>query len=182
MKSAAIMLVFLSHQGHWLTGDQGVVTVQHGQADEQRSMVFIWGIGYDDVHVASGRVRVERGKSGAVHITVPAVRVRTPMQLAYRVQLADSGKFLEKGETAIVVYPDDLLAGLGKRLKNQRLAFWPHEDRNGQMVDALVTVKNMRKGQLVFCQLDLGDLKSDPRNQLFLADVLDYLSAKRKPN
>lgn len=305
MKYATILIVFLSHQGHWLAGHQASVSVQHDRASARRPMIFSWGLGYDDARVASGRISVERGKSGTVQITVPNVRVRTPMQLVYRVQLADGGTLLEEGEKAIVVYPDDLLAGLDKRLKDrrlvvwdradripallskagvdhlqiddesqlalrrpdiilvgpdemedrpfgqdyligqaragagiflfaqtrvtklvdhplgareshadlvwqskhplvehirhrdldsrktpprplrvtpddatQRVAFWPRADSDAQTVNSLVTVEKMGKGRMVFCQLDLGDLQSDPRNQLFLADVLTYLSTK----
>ena len=305
MRSAGILLVFLSQQGHWLAGHQSVITVRHRQAEDRRPMILAWVLGYNDVRVASGRVKVEPNKLATVHMTVPEVRVRTPMQLAYRVQEANDRRLLESGTEAVTVYPDNLLSGLTTRLKDRRLvvwdradripallekaevdhspiddesqltlqrpdiivvgpgqiedrpfgqnnlvgqanagarvflfaqtrvtrladyplglrrdianlvwrsehrlvrrihqrrfdresvaakplrlpandsaqclAFWPRGDAGDQFVDVLVAVKNVGKGQFVFCQLPLGDLKSDPRSQLFLADVLDYLAAK----
>ncbi len=43
---------------------------------------------------------------------------------------------------------------------------------------ALVAVKKINKGQIVFCQMPLGPWATDPRSQLFLADMLDYLTLR----
>jgi hypothetical protein len=48
-------------------------------------------------------------------------------------------------------------------------------------IDALVVSRCSDEGQLVLCQLPLGDWQSDPRSQLFLAGALDYLLLKPEP-
>jgi hypothetical protein len=57
------------------------------------------------------------------------------------------------------------------------IIWWPRVSPGTKPVpiDALVASRRIGKGQLVFCQIPLGDWLSDPRSQLFLASALDYL-------
>ncbi len=59
------------------------------------------------------------------------------------------------------------------------IAWWPQAGVAGPSgISALVAVKTINKGQIVFCQLPLGPWATDPRSQLFLADMLDYLTLR----
>jgi hypothetical protein len=65
----------------------------------------------------------------------------------------------------------------------QEIAWWPREAAGDEPapIDALVLVKALGKGRIVLCQVPLGRWDSDPRSQLFLADVLDYLASPVVP-
>lgn len=59
------------------------------------------------------------------------------------------------------------------------IAWWPRAGVAGPSgISALVAVKTINKGQIVFCQMPLGPWATDPRSQLFLADMLDYLTLR----
>jgi hypothetical protein len=63
------------------------------------------------------------------------------------------------------------------------IVWWPGMSTGTEPVpiDALVASRRIGKGQLVFCQIPLGDWQSDPRSQLFLASALDYLLLRPEP-
>jgi hypothetical protein len=63
------------------------------------------------------------------------------------------------------------------------LAYWPPEIAATVPVpiDAMIAVKSVGSGRIVFCQLPMGDWTSDPRSQLFLYNALNYLSTRPEP-
>jgi len=67
------------------------------------------------------------------------------------------------------------------------LAYWPAElqpERSTmpRPIDALVVTKTTAGGgRLVFCQLPLTDIASDPRAQLMLVNAIDYLVTRPQP-
>ena len=63
------------------------------------------------------------------------------------------------------------------------IVWWPRVSPGTEPVpiDALLVSRRTGEGQLVFCQLPLGDWQCDPRSQLFLAGALDYLLLRPEP-
>jgi hypothetical protein len=63
------------------------------------------------------------------------------------------------------------------------LAWWPREIPGEQPapVDALLVTKSLGRGRVVLCQLLLGGWDEDARSQLFLGNLLSYLSTRPEP-
>jgi hypothetical protein len=79
--------------------------------------------------------------------------------------------------------PDAWAVQLPADEPTQEIAWWPREAAGDgpAPLDALVLAKALGKGRIVLCQVPLGPWESDPRSQLFLADVLDYLASPVVP-
>jgi hypothetical protein len=63
------------------------------------------------------------------------------------------------------------------------LAYWPREAPGEEPVpiDALLAVKRVGRGRIVYCQLPLGDWQRDPRAQVFVQNALEYLATRPAP-
>jgi len=63
------------------------------------------------------------------------------------------------------------------------VVYWPRETPGLEPVpvDALLITKAVGSGRLVLCQIPLGDWETDPRSQLLLANLLDYLLTRPEP-
>jgi hypothetical protein len=65
------------------------------------------------------------------------------------------------------------------------IAFWQRHAPGPQAepvpIDALLAVKSVGSGRLVFCQLPLGSWTDDPRSQLVLRNALEYLLTPPQP-
>ena len=63
------------------------------------------------------------------------------------------------------------------------IAYWPREVAGEQPapIDALLVSKTLGQGRLVICQLPLGPFDQDPRSQILLSNVIDYLLSRPEP-
>ena len=63
------------------------------------------------------------------------------------------------------------------------LAWWPPEVDSSEPVpiDALVVAKAVESGRIVLCALPLGAWDRDPRSQMLLGGILDYLQTRAEP-
>jgi hypothetical protein len=63
------------------------------------------------------------------------------------------------------------------------LAYWPREVAGTipAPIDAMIAVKAVGKGRVIFCQLPLGDWASDPRARMFLYNALNYMCLRPEP-
>ena len=63
------------------------------------------------------------------------------------------------------------------------VAFWPSQAPadTPAPIDALLAVKAVGSGRIVFCQLPLGDWTEDPRSELLLRNALAYLTTRPEP-
>jgi hypothetical protein len=63
------------------------------------------------------------------------------------------------------------------------IVWWPRVSPGTEPVpiDALLVSRRVGKGQVVLCQIPLGNWQSDPRSQLFLAGAMDYLLLRPEP-
>jgi hypothetical protein len=75
-----------------------------------------------DVRIAGDRFALPKGEQpSTASITLPQVRVRTGMQLSYRVIERTTERELERGEVAIQVFPAGLLKDAADRFAQRRL-------------------------------------------------------------
>jgi hypothetical protein len=122
MNLLTILLVTLSNDGYWLSGQAETVqvrwTVEHAVSDA----TFSWSLKCGEAELGSGRLALRADqKPATLRITAPRVRVRTAMRLAYRVTRPGVTKPIDQGDIAIEVHPDTLLDGVGKRLASKYL-------------------------------------------------------------
>jgi hypothetical protein len=63
------------------------------------------------------------------------------------------------------------------------IAQWPPEVAGPQPspIDALMVCKRVERGRIVLCQLPLGRWDRDPRSQILLRNVMDYLLTRPEP-
>jgi hypothetical protein len=129
VETAALILLALSHGGHWFGGQTGTVTARCGADVDLPAAVFVWELGYGEVRIASGRQELPAGRgSVSFKLQTPQVRAVTDLTLVYRLELADGSGEIARSEATIRLYPTDLLAGAAERLSGVRIAVWdaPH--------------------------------------------------------
>lgn len=124
-KAVAVLLVGLFAKGHWLGGRKNEVTFQWAAVEKMPKSVVVWRLKFGKVRLAGGRLALAGGKNPArLELTLPKVRVRTSMELEYRVLSSDGQRELLAGKETIRVYPDDLLASCAKPFRDKRLIVW----------------------------------------------------------
>lgn len=63
------------------------------------------------------------------------------------------------------------------------LTWWPRETPSDQPspIEALIVTKSIGDGRIVLCQLPIGGWDIDPRSQIFLGNLLSYLTTEPQP-
>lgn len=123
MKELTLALVIaLSNQGHWFGGQPGMVEVSWATSAAAPEALLSWELELASARLASGQVTLEADQPVTrIGVAVPPVRVRTAMCWTYRVTRPGIADVLTGGSETIHVYPEDLLAGVGKRLEGKTL-------------------------------------------------------------
>lgn len=135
MKAGAIILILLSHQGHWFGGRPGTISVSWAFQGEHPPSVLVWDMFAGEVRLAGEQVEMSGpGQTTKISITPPKVRVPTTMRWICRVMPREGGDPLVRQEVQIHVYPDSLLSPVGNRLTDKRLIVW---DRKGTLSSLL---------------------------------------------
>lgn len=123
MNEAALLLLMLTHQGHWLSGADVEVSVRPVVAMAEQEAGGSGGSGGSggvvQWQLALGRVELMKGSVQSpwtVRLKVPSVRVESTMRWRCRVYDQPGGELLGDAEAQVRVYPNNLLSGLGKRL------------------------------------------------------------------
>ncbi len=139
MNVAKILLVILSNNGHWLGGQEGRISIRWAADVQQPEAVLVWDLTLNGIRVDGNQVAMARGSNfSVVRIKAPEVRVRTTMQWQYRLHQREDASEIARGLVTIHVYPDNLLAGLGKRMADKKIVVW---DRAGQLSEVLARAK-----------------------------------------
>lgn len=125
MKSAVVLLVMLSNQGHWFGGRPGTVTVQWAVETGMPAAVLDWRLGFGEVAIKSGRLELPvDGDPARLSLTLPEIRVPTAMRFVYHARMVDSGDVIAKGEASIHLYPDSLLDAVARRVRSKHIIVW----------------------------------------------------------
>jgi len=148
MKTAAALIVILSNQGYWFGGQPGTIRVSWAMKGPVPEAVLAWELKVDEVPLGSGLIRMGPGDPASeLTVTVPEVRVRTPMRWHYRVQASEDGTLLCEGEEVIHIYPGSLLAGLNRLWKGKRVLVWDSPDGLGSVLsEAGIACRRIAKG------------------------------------
>ena len=140
MKSVTLILLILSHHGHWFGGQQADVNFQLPVEMEIDAKAQLhWALMFGDTVVDQGDQSLkERSENdsltsfSSVAINVPTVRVKTEMKFVYQLTVPNAGrtsKQLESGGSVVHVYPDNLLQSLQPLLKQKSIIVWG--EKNG---------------------------------------------------
>jgi hypothetical protein len=121
VKTAALLIVLLSNNGYWLGGRTAELHFEPAALAPGGHVH--WALAYGELRIASGSADVAPGRATAVKLSLPSVRVRTPLHLAYRLTDA-AGKEVQAGDGAIHLFPDNLLTGAGELLGRSRVVVW----------------------------------------------------------
>ena len=129
MNLTTLLLVALSNDGCWLGGRIETVQVQWAVERPIAGATFSWRLMCGEASLTSGRfaLAAER-RPAAFRVVVPRVRTHTAMRLVYRAEQEGKTKPIAEGSVAVDVYPDDLLAGVAKRLTSKYLFVWEQPD------------------------------------------------------
>jgi hypothetical protein len=125
MNLTTILLVALSNGGYWLSGQTETVEIRWATEQPVAGVTLAWRLTAGEASLASGRLSLSADRQPTTfRLTVPRVRTRTAMKLAWRAEQAGRNKPIAEGIAAIEAYPDDLLAGLSKRLTAKHVFVW----------------------------------------------------------
>ncbi|MDH3582934.1 MAG: hypothetical protein OER86_01825, partial [Phycisphaerae bacterium] len=114
----------LAQDGHWFGGQAATADLRWGAKKVPESRLA-WTLGYEDLSIASGAVRVGGDvRPDTIRIDLPPVRVRTSARFRYRLLRANAAKSIAEGEASVVLYPKDLLGGLSQRTGNRSIVAW----------------------------------------------------------
>jgi len=129
MPPAALVLIALLNQGHWIGGQPGEINLQWSAKSDLPAAVVEWQLQYGDTQLGTGRVALKSGaKQATLTITPPPVRALCEVECSFNVKAADTGKTIIKTRTTLHIYPADLLAKVGARLGAKSLAVWDRAD------------------------------------------------------
>jgi|GEM_PF-2152374 len=124
MTAVAVILITLAHQGHWLSGRENAIHLQWLLDQPMPAATLNWELQLNRAKLGEGSIVFDAGaidQLTTVQIHCPAVRVRTQVKLNWQLVGRDDGKSISKGKLDIYLYPDNLLAGLAKRIGNRQL-------------------------------------------------------------
>ena len=139
MNAAALLIIFLSHEGYWIGGSANEISVEWAASAPMPAADLHWELMFGTVNIASGQTPVAwQGGKAVVRITSPQVRVRTALRWQYTVLAGGGGKELDRGHLPIVIFPRNLMEGLAHRIGSSRVAVW---DEKGELVKALNDAK-----------------------------------------
>ena len=121
---AGLLILVLPHHGHWFGGAEGTVRIGWGIRAKIPDAVVAWELRYGPTVVQHGRVGLRGdGEPSRLKITMPQVRVRTPMELSLRVLSVKGNKELAKASATVHLYPK-LPAGVGKAVSGKQVVLW----------------------------------------------------------
>lgn len=146
MKTAAVILLIISHQGHWFGGQAGSVVVRPAAEVKLPAAVFVWELRYGATAIAAGREDFPGGRDGVItlKLAAPVVRAETELRLVYRLERAAGGDEIDGGEAVIRLYPADLLAGVAQRLSGTKIVIW--DDADG--LSAVLTAAGIKHNRI----------------------------------
>jgi len=130
MKTSAVVIILLSHQGYWFGGQQGQLTLRWATVEGLADTVLVWDLMLADARISGDRVAISAEKRpSTISITPPAVRVRTPMRWVYRIIQRKDGKEIARGEKTIHVFPKNLLKSISSRTKDKKIFVWDSQKK-----------------------------------------------------
>ncbi len=161
-----------------------------------RSDMFLIGMDQIDEPIFNQELLVEQTRSGSsififqqtrskVLLEYPLFRRKIPLRLEWRMEHPLFNQFQLKDMQSWLQGPEDELWALELPPDEPvlEIAWWPREIPGKTLIftDALLAVKSIDQGRIVFCQIPLGNWRNDPRTQLFLANTFDYLMTRPEP-
>jgi hypothetical protein len=121
MKAAALLIILLSNDGHWLSGTDATATARWTVDAGAVASELAWELKVADVRLGSGRAAVDGHQPAVVKITCPDVRARITLRWEWRLLAKNDGRELERGSENIAAYPANLTRGWAALLKGRRL-------------------------------------------------------------
>lgn len=123
-----MLILLLSHQGYWLSGQDQTVTVRWVVKERMPAANLVWELGLGAVKLDGGAVAMNADLPATVTIKLRDVRVRTKLRWSYQLVQRDGKKVLESGEMAVFQFPSNLTENWPSRL--QKRAFEGLEAKN----------------------------------------------------
>jgi hypothetical protein len=184
MKLATLLVVILSNQGYWFGGQAETITLHSAVRAGLPGAALLWELQFSGVGLANGKLAITGDdKPTVLNLTPPSVRARLTMHWVYRIVQTSDGKQIGSGDVPIEMFPDDLLAGLARRVGNHRLIVLDPADATDGLAKTLTDAKVpftlvAEAGQLQMMQADAvlvgqGMLAGSPFDQGPLAALAD---------
>src|SRR2546423_693551 len=122
MKTAALLIVLLTNDGHWLSGDEGQISMRWSADAAATPCELAWELTLGETRLADQRVAVDGRGPFVVKITCPDVRVHLTLHWQWRLLRKADGKQIASGSEPIDVFPADLTAGWDNLLRGKSIA------------------------------------------------------------
>jgi hypothetical protein len=131
VKAAALLIILLSNQGYWLSGRTASVSAQWNPTAANLPQAELrWELLVGNVPLTAGKIAMNAGAIPTkIEIQCPDVRVRTNVRWAYRLIQQGTDKELEKGETALQLFPATIGEPWPRLLKDKQL--YVYDEPNG---------------------------------------------------
>ena len=121
MKTALLLIMMLSNEGHWLSGAEGRVSVLWTAKSAAVPSELIWELKLGDTRLDGARVAIGPNDSPVVKIICPEVRAKVSLQWNWRLVQKQDGREIEKGSEKITAYPATLTGAWAELLKDKRI-------------------------------------------------------------
>ncbi len=119
---SSIIFLTLSNCGYWIAGTDGVTSVRWAAPDQMPRASLVWTLSIASVELGHGSVEILAGQRPTeFKITCPHVRVRTTLELRYRLVTVDGRQELTTGTVVVQAFPADLTNGWSARLAGKNL-------------------------------------------------------------
>ena len=138
MKLATLLVILLSNNGYWFSGQPGSVNLRSAVKGGLPGADISWELRLNkETILGKGKIQFPAGdKEINVKFAVPETRARLELHWTYRITDRASGKELETGDVPINVFADDVLQGLAKRVGDKKLVVWDGPDGLPKLLDA----------------------------------------------
>lgn len=179
--TAALLLIVCMQQGYWYAGQEATVTLRWADGVQPVDAVWRWELKYGQIALVDGAFHLGEGKPSTLKITVPQVRVRTPMMLVWQLVSAANGKLIEQGAIDIHVFASDPLADAPRRLAHLSVAVM---SKSPALLEAMnktgMSVQVMdRASNLMSISADVIVIGPDtlPANPMFQQPLMDHATS-----
>jgi len=108
MTSLTLLLAVLSNDGHWLSGEQGQISVHWAAPAAATLCDLTWRLKLGDTLLATDLLLIGRHESPVIKIVCPTVRARLALRWEWRLVRKTDRREIAAGSENLMAYPDNL--------------------------------------------------------------------------
>ncbi len=136
MKQLILLLLTITHGGHWLAGHTESVTVTWPTDSGLPASTLRWECKMGSISLASGSCAMpDAAHPATIKIIAPLVRTTTNLRFVYQLNQTIGDAQLATGESEIRIYPDELLSDFSSEYAEKSVVLLDHNDPLHKLLD-----------------------------------------------